>query len=49
MEDKKLKKRLKKIPDTDENGEPIYKIDGGDNGKQDRKSNKEGGKDEFII
>lgn len=27
MEDKKLKKRLKKIPDADTNGEPIYKID----------------------
>ena len=28
MEDKKLKKELGKIPDADENGEPIYKIDG---------------------
>lgn len=27
MEDKELKKRLKKIPDTDKNGDPIYKID----------------------
>lgn len=27
MEDKKLKKRLKKIPDVDKNGDPIYKID----------------------
>jgi hypothetical protein len=27
MEDKELKKRLKKIPDADKNGEPIYKID----------------------
>lgn len=27
MEDKKLKKRLKKIPDIDKNGDPIYKID----------------------
>lgn len=26
MEDKKLKKRLKKIPDADKNGDPIYKI-----------------------
>ena len=26
MEDKELKKRLKKIPDTDKNGEPVYKI-----------------------
>ncbi len=27
MEDKELKKQLKKIPDSDENGDPIYKID----------------------
>ncbi|MGC2235527.1 MAG: hypothetical protein WA584_05175 [Pyrinomonadaceae bacterium] len=27
MEDKELKKRLKRIPDVDENGDPIYKID----------------------
>ncbi len=27
MEDKELKKRLKKIPNVDENGDPIYKID----------------------
>ena len=27
MEDKELKKKLKKIPDVDENGDPIYKID----------------------
>jgi hypothetical protein len=26
MEDKELKKRLKKIPDVDKNGDPIYKI-----------------------
>lgn len=31
MEDKELKKKLKKIPDVDENGDPIYKIDLGDN------------------
>lgn len=31
MEDKELKKRLKKIPDVDKNGEPIYKIDGAEN------------------
>lgn len=29
MEDKELKKRLKKIPDVDKNGDPIYKIAGG--------------------
>jgi hypothetical protein len=27
MEDKELKKRLKKVPDVDKNGNPIYKID----------------------
>lgn len=27
MEDKELKKKLSKIPDVDENGDPIYKID----------------------
>ena len=27
MEDKKLKKKLAKIPDVDKNGDPIYKID----------------------
>lgn len=27
MEDKELKKRLKKIPDMDKSGDPIYKID----------------------
>ena len=27
MEYKELKKRLKKIPDVDKNGDPIYKID----------------------
>ena len=27
MEEKKLKKRLNKIPDADKNAEPIYKID----------------------
>jgi hypothetical protein len=26
MEDKELKNRLKKIPDVDKNGDPIYKI-----------------------
>jgi hypothetical protein len=28
MEDKELKKELDKIPDVDENGDSIYKIDG---------------------
>lgn len=36
MEDKELKKKLAKIPDVDENGDPIYKIDDAEN-----KSNKE--------
>ena len=30
MHDKKLKKELDKIPDVDEQGEPIYKIDNED-------------------
>ena len=34
MEDKELKKRLKKIPDVDENGDPIYKIAIGDEEKE---------------
>jgi hypothetical protein len=28
MEDKELKKELDKIPNVDENGDPIHKIDG---------------------
>lgn len=31
MEDEELKKRLKKIPDADKNGDPIYKIDDAEN------------------
>ncbi len=38
MEDKELKKRLKKIPDADKNGEPIYKIDKVSSGKKEDKS-----------
>ncbi len=38
MEDKELKKRLKKIPDTDKNGDPIYKIDGVNNKPNDAKT-----------
>lgn len=26
MEDKEVKRRLRKIPDVDKNGDPIYKI-----------------------
>ncbi len=37
MEDKKLKKKLAKIPDADKNGDPIYKI-------ADVKDNSNGGK-----
>ena len=37
MEDKELKKRLKKIPDVDKNGDPIYKIDNSRSGKKDVK------------
>ncbi len=42
MEDKEFKKRLKKIPDVDKNGDPIYKIDGARNepSKEKDKSNK---------
>ncbi len=41
MEDKELKKRLKKIPDVDKNGDPIYKIDTvkNESGKEKNKSN----------
>jgi predicted phage tail protein len=44
MEDKELKKRLKRIPDVDENGDPIYKIDTIKNEpkKESGKSNKNG-------
>jgi hypothetical protein len=46
MEDKELKKRLKKIPDADKNGDPIYKIDKTESGKQsDSGSRKKKGKD----
>ncbi len=37
MEDKELKKRLKKIPDADKNGDPIYKIDNVDSSKKENK------------
>ena len=43
MEDKELKKRLKKIPDADKNGDPIYKIADVTNKKEikpDKKDNK---------
>lgn len=45
MEDKELKKRLKKIPDVDKNGDPIYKIDSNPSsdkkrGKTDKKGHK---------
>lgn len=42
MEDKELKKRLKKIPDVDKNGDPIYKIDGGVPDKKENKPAKKG-------
>ncbi len=38
MEDKELKKRLKKIPDADKNGDPIYKIDDAKKDSKKRKS-----------
>jgi hypothetical protein len=40
MEDKELKKRLKKIPDVDKNGDPIYKIAVGEANKKRSKPNK---------
>ncbi len=44
MEDKELKKRLKKIPDVDKNGDPIYKIDINSSNKKENKPNKKGNK-----
>lgn len=40
MEDRELKKRLKKIPDRDKNGDPIYKIDGVENKSGEEKGEK---------
>ena len=40
MEDRELKKRLKKIPDVDAGGDPIYKIDVGSGGAPGKKGNK---------
>ena len=37
MEDKELKKKLKKIPDVDANGDPIYKIAVGTPNKKENK------------
>ncbi|MEP6924552.1 MAG: hypothetical protein ABI954_08810 [Pyrinomonadaceae bacterium] len=42
MEDKELKKRLKKIPDVDSNGDPIYKIDDGKKSSGSKPDNKSG-------
>jgi hypothetical protein len=44
MEDKELKKRLKKIPDVDANGDPIYKIDVGSPDKKEKKPAKKNSK-----
>ncbi len=44
MEDKELKKRLKKIPDVDKNGDPIYKIAIGEASKKESKSTKKDNK-----
>jgi hypothetical protein len=44
MEDKELKKKLKKIPDVDANGDPIYKIDAGKTSKKENKPAKKGSK-----
>lgn len=40
MEDKELKKRLKKIPDVDKNGNPIYKISEGQKSSGNKPDNK---------
>ena len=39
IKDKKLKKKLDKVPDADENGEPIYKI--AEAGKDPKRKEKE--------
>ena len=45
MEDKKLKKKLAKIPDVDKNGDPIYKIaDVKTSGEKSRKTEKRASK-----
>ena len=44
MEDKELKKRLKKIPDADKNGDPIYKIAVSEVNKKGSKPSKKGNK-----
>ncbi len=44
MKDKELKKRLKKIPDVDKNGDPIYKIDSGLSNKKTEKPAKKNSK-----
>ncbi len=44
MEDKETKKRLRKIPDVDKNGDPIYKIDDAEN-KQSKENTKSSEKD----
>ena len=41
MEDEELKKRLAKIPDVDENGDPIYKIDNAKNESSKEKAESE--------
>jgi hypothetical protein len=41
MEDKELKKRLKKIPNADKNGDPIYKIDAEKNKPESGKTGKD--------
>ena len=44
MEDKEVKKRLKKIPDVDKNGDPIYKIAVGEENKKGSKTAKKDNK-----
>lgn len=40
MEDKELKKKLSKVPDIDEHGEPIWKIQESDRRDEERKRSK---------
>ena len=43
MEDKKLKKKLAKIPDADKNGDPIFKIAEADSPKEKIKNKDDNG------
>ena len=49
MEDKELKKRLKKVPDADKNGDPIYKIADAESSKKPNSDNRKKSKNAWII